>query len=209
MQILLNGLDLARRAEGDQTVGEVLAQVQDEVRAGGRIVTQVALDGEPLPAGGQRRQRLSASVDSVQRLDLTVEDPLQLKHRTLIDASSLTRQLVERAKPLSRSFRVGDEVRANNDLASFLEDMKLVLAGMDHTTREVRQDGTPMPVRNRVIESANRLLPSLDRLYQAQAGGDHVAIADEIEYDLCDQLNTWGDLLREVKASLNPLPQDQ
>jgi hypothetical protein len=162
-----------------------------------------------LPSGWQRRQRLSAPVRAVVRLDLTIEEPLTLKQRTLSDATCLTRQLVDRAKPLSRSFRIGDEAKANTDLASFLEDLKLVLAGLDHTTRDAVQDGAALPVRQHVIDSASRLLPTLDRLYKAQAGGDYVTVADEIEYDLRDQLHAWGDLLGEAQASLNPLPQGQ
>ncbi len=209
MKILLNGLDLARQAEGEQAVGDVLAELQDEVRAQGHVVTQVLLDGQPLSAGWQRRQQLSSPVRAVTRLELTIEDPLALKHRTLTDAANLTRQLVDRAKPLSRSFRIGDDVKANNDLASFLEDLKLVLAGLDHTTRDACQDGAALPVRQRIIDSASRLLPTLDRLYKAQAGGDYVAVADEIEYDLRDQLHAWDGLLHETQASLNPPSQGQ
>ncbi|HEY3295785.1 MAG TPA: hypothetical protein VGL38_10120 [bacterium] len=209
MRISLNGLELARRAENDQTVGQVLAELRSEIQAGGKIVTDVVLDGHALPDGWQRRQRLSAPVAAVRNLEITVQEPQLLKRQTLHDAASLAGRLVNQTKPLSRKFRLGDEVTANTELASFLDDLKLVLAGLDHSTRTADPAGRITPVRDRIIESANRLLPSLDRLYKAQAGGDYIAVADELEYDLCEQISGWEPLLTDAERTLDSLPQAQ
>jgi hypothetical protein len=209
MRILLNGLELARRAENDQTIGEVLAEVRAEIHAAGKIVTRIVLDGHALPDGWQRRQRLSGPVANARTLDLTVQEPGLLKLQTLRDAAELADRLVRQTKPLSKKFRFGDEVIANNELAGFLDDLKLVLAGLDHSTRNPEPAGRTTPVRDRIIESANRLLPSLDRLYKAQAGGDYIAVADELEYDLCEQIEAWEPLLTDAQRTLDTLPQAQ
>lgn len=209
MRILLNGLELARRAENDQTVGEVLAELRTEIYAAGKVVTRIVLDGHTLPDCWQRRQRLSAPVSSARTLDLTVQEPARLKRQTLRDAAVLADRLVRQTKPLSRKFRFGDEVAANNELAAFLDDLKLVLAGLDHSTRNPEPTSEVAPLRDRIIESANRLLPSLDRLYKAQTGGDYIAVADELEYDLCEQISTWEPLLADAERTFNALPQAQ
>ena len=203
MRISLNGLELARRAESDQNVGDVLAEIRSEIHASGRLITQIVLDGHALPDGWQRRQRLSAPVSNFRMLELTVQEPVALKRQTLRDAASLMEKLTQRTKPLSRKFRLGDEVTANNELADFLEDLKLVLAGLDHSTRSSEASGRTSPVRDRIIESANRLLPSLDRLYKAQAGGDYIAVADELEYDLCEQIAGWEPLMTDAERTLD------
>jgi hypothetical protein len=206
MRITLNGMELARRADGEQSVGEVLDELRLEINRGGKVVTQVRLDGRPIPAGWQRRQQLNAHVSSHQSLDLTLEDGITIKQRTLSDATELVVKLVKEAKPLGRKFRIGDEVTANNDLAAFLDDLKLIIEGLDHTTRTPKGSPENPPVRRRVMESANRLLPTLDRIYKAQAAGDYIAIADELEYDLLDQMTDWTDLLAEARRAVDTLP---
>jgi hypothetical protein len=209
MRILLNGVELARRAENNQTVGEVLEEVRSEIYAGGKIVTRIGIDGQPLAAGRARNERLAVPVSTVRALELTVEEPTLLKLRTLRDAAALAEKLAQQARPLSRKFRIGDEVTANNELAQFLGDLKLVLEGLDLSTRSPEANTGAVAVRDRILESANRLLPCLDRLYKAQAGGDYIALADELEYDLCEQISAWEPLLRDAERSLGPISQAQ
>jgi hypothetical protein len=205
MKISLNGLDLTRTAEGEQTVEQVLSELRAEIRQSGKVITQVALDGRPLVNGWQRKQRLASPVSLTQRLDLTVEEPQRLRDQTLQDTAALMERLLGQAKPLGRKFRVGDEVAANNELAAFLEDLKLVMSGLDLSTRSIPR--SPTSARQRLMDSAGRLLPTLDRIYRAQARGDYTAIADEVEYDLRDQMAGWKDVVAEARRSLDSLPQ--
>lgn len=206
MKISLNGFELARTAEGDQMVEQVLSELREEIRRSGKVITQVALDGRPLVNGWQRRQRLATPVSLAERLDLTVEEPERLRDRTLQDAAALMDRLLMQAKPLGRKFRVGDEVTANNELAAFLEDLKLIMSGLDLSTRTLG-GRSATSARQRLMDSAGQLLPTLDRIYRAQARGDYTAIADEVEYDLPDQVAGWKDVVAEARRDLDSLPQ--
>jgi hypothetical protein len=208
MKISLNGFELARVAEGDMTVEQVLSELREEIRRTGKVITQVALDGRPLLNGWQRRQRLATPVSLAERLDLTLEEPDRLRRQTLHDVAALTERLLQQTQPLGRKFRVGDEVAANNELASFFEDLKLVMSGLDLSTRPFGGQ-TATSVRQRLMDSAGQLLPTLDRIYRAQARGDYTAIADEVEYDLHDQMAGWKDMLADACRNLDSLPQAQ
>ncbi|MFZ5432832.1 MAG: hypothetical protein ACOZB3_03570 [Calditrichota bacterium] len=209
MKITLNGLELARTAHGEQTVGEILNELKDEIRRGGKIITQIVLDGRMLTSNWQRGRLLATKADDAVQLDLTIEDPVRLKRQTVYDATRLVDRLVQQSKPLGRKFRIGDEVGANNDLAAYLDDLKWILAGLDHTTRDTDNPAHDSASRQRILERVGQLLPTLDRIYKAQAAGDYIAIADEIEYDLFDQLNSWAPLLEEVQESLESLTQEK
>lgn len=209
MKILLNGLELARQAEGERTVGEVLAEVAEEVKQGGKVVTKVAVNGRVLSEDRLRHRLLSARVDDVPSLELSIDDPLHLRQQTAQDAGELIEKLVGQSKPLSRKFRIGDEVAANLELADYLEDLKWIVAGLDYSTREERAHEGESPVRRRLMDTANQLLPTLDRIYKAQAAGDCIAIADEIEYELIELLAGWSPLLGQVRQELQSLPQEK
>jgi len=209
MKISLNDHELERSAEGELTIGQVLDELKEEIRRGGKVVTQVVIDGRELPMNWQRNRLLASKVKDANRMNLLIEDAARLKRQTVQDAGQLVQKLVRQSKPLGKKFRIGDEVTANNDLASYLEDLKWILAGLDHTTRNGNGNHSSSPARDGVIEKVNRLLPTLDRIYKAQAAGDYIAIADEIEYDLYDELNSWTPLFEEVQSSLDSLPQEK
>jgi len=209
MKILLNGLELARQAEGERTVGEVLAEVAEEVKQGGKVVTRVAVNGRILTEDRLRHRLLSARVNDIPSLELTIDDPLHLRQQTIQDAGELIGKLVGQCKPLSRKFRLGDEVAANLELADYLENLKWIVAGLDYSTRAEREREGELPVRQRLMDSANQLLPTLDRIYKAQAAGDCIAIADEIEYELLELLAGWSPLLGQVRQELQSLPQEK
>jgi len=209
MKIMLNGLELARQAEGERTVGEVLAEVAEDVKRGGKVVTQVAVGGRVLTEDRQRNRLLSARVDDVQSLELKIDDPMHLRQQTIQDAEQLIEKLVGQCKPLSRKFRIGDEVSANNELADYLEDLKWIIAGLDYSTREDREKEGMISARGKLMDSAGRLLPTLDKIYKAQAAGDYIAIADEIEYDLLELLAGWTPLLGQVRQELQSLSQEK
>ena len=200
MRIMLNGVELSRQAEGNLTVGNVLGEVQAEITKGGKIATSVSLDGKPLPTGWRRRERLTSPVSSVNVMEFTVDEPSRLKQQMISDAESLLSTMEKNTATLARSFRIGDEVVANNELAQFLDELKLVVSSMDHASRTNQAD-SKNPERGEILEAANSLVPTLDRIYKAQAAGDYISIADEIEYELPEHIAKCMKILNELKNS--------
>ena len=200
MKITLNGFLLNRVADGDMTVGQVLAELKEEIRTAGKVVTGVALDGQPLPDGWQRRQRLSASVENCRQLDLLITEPATLRKQTLDHTVLMIDEMRNQTRPIARKFRVGDEYTANNELAAFLDNLKLVVTGLDHVTREL-SDTSGANARAALNTAVGDIMPALDRIYKAQAAGDYIAIADEFEYELPTQMAEWDRLLATVNAA--------
>lgn len=200
MRITLNGFELSRQANDQTPVGQVLAEIKDEIARSGNIVTEVKIDGFSLPQGWQRRRRLAEPATHFKSMDLQMSTVDMLKRATLDNAVQLIRQLENRMQPLALKFRLGDEVLANNELAILLENLKLILGGLDHVSRPDRA-AEPNQMRERIEQAANQFLPTLDRIYKAQSSGDYVAIADELEYELPDHFRTWSLLLNQLQAT--------
>ncbi len=196
MKILLNGFELPREAEGDLTIGQVLSELKTEIQQGGKVVTSARMDNIQLAEGWKARSQLSTPVSRVGQLDITIQDPDQLRSNMLNDVASLVSNMRTHAGPLAVKFRIGDEVVANNELADLLENLKLVLNGLDLMTRS-EATGMPPDFRAKVASMADRMIPTLDRVYKAQASGDYIAIADELQYELTGHLKDWQQLLKE------------
>lgn len=203
MKVTLNGYELPKHADGNRTVGEVLDQLREEITSGGKIVTAVFLDDQQLPGGWKRREELKRPVSSVDCLEITVDEPEAIRQRALTDAAVLASRLAAKAAPLAKQFRIGDEVAANNGFAEFIEELKLVVSGLDFTTRGLEGNEAAEDIRRRMMDAAGALAPHLDSIYKAQAAGDYVTVADELEYELPKQIVDWTTLLTEARRAFS------
>jgi hypothetical protein len=179
------------------TVETVLSELQSEIHRGSKVVTGVRIDGRVLLSGWQRRQQLNVPVSSVNHLELRVDEPKNATANMLADAENLLNNLIVGAEELARKFRIGDEVIANNELAEYFENLKLVASALDMASRQIAENPAGKSLRPQAEAAANSLLPLLDRIYKAQAAGDYIAIADEIEYEFPVQMAEWRELIRK------------
>lgn len=203
MRITLNGFELSKQAEGQTPVGQVLVEIKEEIIRSGRIIGEVRIDGSPLPQGWQRRKRLAQPVSMFESLELMMASPEELRRETIENTNRMCKDMSQAAKPLALNFRIGNEVSANLELASLLDNLKLVMAGLDHTSRTPEQNPQTEAIRRRVELAASQFMPALDRIYKAQSSGDYVAIADELEYELPDHLQSWTSLTADLQNAMN------
>lgn len=198
MKVLLNGLEIQSDGNGATTVGEVLDQLRTEIAEKGKVVTAIAVDGELLQDEAQR-ERVQARLQSeVENIELTVEEPKALLTKGLSDTRDFLQSLRRDFARTATAFRLGDEFKANNNLASCLDDLKLVLTGMNAASRLPGVETETESLRETLITSNTRLTPVLDSMYKAQAAGDYVTLADGLEYDLTEIADEWIGVLNHV-----------
>ena len=198
MKVLLNGLEIQGDGNGATTVGEVLDQLRTEIAENGKVVTAIAVDGELLQDEAQR-ERVHARLQSeVENIELTVEEPKALLTKGLSDTRDFLQSLRRDFTKTATAFRLGDEFTANNNLASCLDDLKLVLTGMNAASRLPGVETETESLRETLIASNTRLTPVLDSMYKAQAAGDYVTLADGLEYDLTEIADEWIGVLNHV-----------
>ena len=203
MKISLNGLDLPKTAEGPLTVKEVLKELQAEIHASGKLLLKAVLDGVPLPDNWDQDYRANTPVDLAKHLELVIDEPKHAAQQLLKDSCALIEKLTLKTGELAKKFRVGNEIVANNELVEFLDELKLVINTLDITTRKADKDPDCLKIRSDMEASASELAPTLDRIYHAQSSGDTITIADEIQYELPNQMSRWKDLLSETSRVMN------
>jgi hypothetical protein len=202
MKISLNGLELKRIAEGPLTVKDILHDLQTEIHASNKLILKAILDGNPLAPDWERDYRIHTPAASVRHLELIIDEPRHLARQLLKDSRLMIERLSAKTGGLALKFRVGSDVVANNELVEFLDELKLVVSGLDMTTRQSSTIPKLLKVRTQVEATASKLVPALDRVYHAQAAGDTIALADEIQYELPQLMNHWRDLIAETARVL-------
>jgi hypothetical protein len=202
MKISLNGLELKRVAVGPLTVRDILQELQTEIHASNKLLLKAVLDGDPLAPKWEEDYRIHTPVASARHLELIIDEPRHLARQLLKDSGILIERLSAKTGGLAQKFRIGSDVVANNELVEFLDELKLVVSGLDMTTRHSSKLPKLSMVRTQVEATALKLVPTLDRVYQAQAAGDTISLADEIQYELPKLMNRWRELIAETARVL-------
>lgn len=198
MKVLLNGLEIRGGDTELPTVGEILDQLRSEIGEKGKVVTAIAVDGELLQDDPQREKVEGRPPSEVERIELTVEEPKSLLAKGLSDTRDFLQSLRGDLTKTATAFRLGDEFTANNNFAGCLDDLKLVLTGMNAAARLPGVEAETAPLRQTLISSNTRLVPMLDTMYKAQAACDYVTLADGIEYDLTEIADEWIGVLNHI-----------
>ena len=198
MKVLLNGLEIQGDGDEQATVGEVLDQLRTEITEKGKVITAIAVDGEVLQDEPQRKKVQARLQSEVECIELTVENPKDLLAKGLSDTCDFLQNLRRDFTRAATAFRLGDEFSANNDLVSCLDDLKLVLTGMNAASRLPGVEEETESLRETLISSNTRLAPILDTMYKAQAAGDYVTLADGLEYDMTEIADEWIGVLNHV-----------
>ncbi|MCB9358047.1 MAG: hypothetical protein H6506_04355 [Calditrichaeota bacterium] len=181
MKVYLNGLALEREAEGSAEVGQVLNELQTEIREGGKVLLTAAIDGVQIENGFRRRRQLATPVSNIERLDLTIQNSEVVAEQILQDSLQVLQQVQQEAAPLATGFRIGNEYDSNQRLADMMERLKLALQGASLVLSRSNTSANSFAQLN---QAGHRLMPVVDRILTAQASGNYVAIADELEYEM-------------------------
>ncbi len=206
MKIYLNGHALAREADGPMEVGQVLSELQAEIREGGKVMLNAAIDNVPIEYGFRRRRQLATPVNKVERLDLVIQEREAVAEQILNDSLQVLCDVQKEVGPLSTSFRMGDEYDSNQTLADVLERLKLSLNG---AALVLQRSGTDPAVFSQLNETGHRLMPVVDRILAAQAAGNYVALADELEYEMPAVLRECYITLLGLSQAVRKGPESQ
>ncbi|MBM3324221.1 MAG: hypothetical protein FJY66_00985, partial [Calditrichaeota bacterium] len=135
MKVYLNGHELEGEGSGSATVGQALDELREEISKAGKLITAIAVDGEPLQGEPGRERACARLQNEVERLELTVEEPKALLANGLASTRDFLQSLRRDLTKTATAFRLGDEVTANDNLAQCLDDLKLVITGMNAASR--------------------------------------------------------------------------
>jgi hypothetical protein len=202
MKIFLNGLELDGNGQVASTVGEALDQLREEITTAGKLVTSIAVDGKLLRTEPEKERIRTKLQTEVDRIELTVEEPKSLLQNGLMSTRDFLQSLRRDLTKTATAFRLGDELSANDDLAHCLDDLKLVITGMNAASRLPGVETETESLREAIGAANSRLLPVLDTMYKAQAAGDYVSLADGLEYDLTEIADEWLGTLNHALHNL-------
>lgn len=174
-----------------QTWADLLTELDRDLDARGRVLTEVQFDGVDDPTY-RDADALSRRLTAVARIDATTGTPGDLLRDCLLEAAATVAALSGESAQAADQFRAGRADDAHARLAHIAAELGQLLVlvrtlqgplGIDLTCHD---DSSSSADTN-----LGRFGDLVDALVAAQGGGDHYTVADILEDDLMPFLRGW------------------
>ena len=179
------------------TLGQALAEARTHLGDSGRVIVEVRVDGQTVP-----EQELSDRHDAQiagEEVHLITADPRELARQALSDLSRALQANADKQRHAAALLRDDqapqalDEVRESLNVWSqaqqaILQSAQLLSLPLD----DWQVDGRSIP---QIVEE---LAEQLRAVREQLIATDWVGLADSMEYELVDSIETWTRMVEEV-----------
>ncbi len=174
-----------------QTWADVLTDLDAQLDARGRVLTEVQFDGVGEPTYREPHV-LARRLSTLERIDVATTTPEALLTDCLRESAGSVNHLRAESMRTAGLFRLPDVAPASERLAwiaSELGQLMVLVRTLQGPLGIVTAD--PDGDSGAEVRELARFGALLESLLDAQRTGDHYAIADILEYDLTPFLQAW------------------
>jgi hypothetical protein len=177
-----------------KTLGEVVSELEKKVKAQGRVVCTISVNGMRLNETDE--QRLAAtSVAELKNIEFETEDPAELMRSTLHSQAQMAAEISRVSLLAAEAFRRLDLNPAQNLLISLLDGCRWFTDGLV-ALKSAPSGLLKFPFdENQWSLAESEFRRVVSEILAAVERRDYVLIADLLEYDLGNSLDRWRALL--------------
>lgn len=202
----LDGEPLALKG-APETLGDLLAAVDEICARRARIVTALRLDGAEEPAFREPHV-VTRHLTTVETVDVESGTASQLALECLSEAGHALRSLADAACDVAAQLRGGDASVAVSNLNAIRQGIATVLTITGAASLGVGIDLTLYPTdRGTLNASAERALRDLEAIVTAQVAADWTLVAGKLDPDLACSLEQWSDVCGAIDIAAHPRPE--
>lgn len=195
MKIFVDGQELECVIENEETIGEVLGNIENYCMKNNSTVTTVTLDGDVIPAN-KLDDVFTRSISDVEKVELFTINGEEVKQK-LIKLGFEFVNLAEKLTNISLLLNEGKEGEALSIIQEFsimLKDLYMLyslfnIAGLDYDF--MFGDKTIASYKNEFSELLNNIIEAFEQK-------DTVAISDITEYELSPLVLALGNGLKQL-----------
>jgi len=195
--VKISSAELAAEYANCQTLGEVVVELEKKMRAQGRVVCNISVNGMRLSEADEHRLG-GTSLHELRHVELEIEEPRELVLSTLHSQIQLSGELQRLSLSAAETFRGLDLNPAQAVLISLLDGCRWFTDGL------VALKSAPSslielpfaPSQWDLSEAEFRRVMS--EILAAVERRDYILLADLLEYDLGNALDRWRGLLTQI-----------
>lgn len=198
-QLFFERQDLVERFGEQTTLGEIFSHIENDLKQLSEVVCQFKVNGLALDEQGEKRLADSA-LSELETLEVTSQKPRDILSDVLANWVKQIPALLERNDELASEIRFKGVEGQLKSLVELIDQCQLLvdsIISIDSVFPELRQ------VQSDNWKQAQRLMASgIGEALQAFQKKDFNWLADILEYDLGHSLQTWMELLENMRQDL-------
>lgn len=178
-------------------VGNVISILNREFAESGKVVSSLRVNGEEF-FGDEEELGYGADVSS---LEITTDTPANLAVKALVSGQEYIEDLRDFLLKTVDLFRTGDETRGKEYFVESVQGLQWLVRMVGYIGQILRLDFDRITHESctlgQIVQHLNQICADI---LGAQEKGDHVLLADLLEYELAPQIAQWREIFAMLKA---------
>lgn len=198
MKVIIDGFENLVFPEEDETLGELLVQLEEWIKNNRRVIVKIKLEGKPL-SEKERRVLFNRKVNEFEVLELFTANPWQWAIDSLEEIKVYLPEISSKMEKVSFFIQQGNYKKALSLLERYIglwdeinETLRKIgnIFGLDYTRIFLNEKKTSWRMRE--------LLEYLEEAKRAIQENDLLALADILEYELAPRIKDERELVEEI-----------
>jgi molybdopterin converting factor small subunit len=205
MQVFVDDKPIDEEGIEGSTLGDALRHVQSNLPAPHKIVAGVLCDGELIPAQDMiaSLEKPLAEIDRVDVITSTKEDlviDVMTHASTTLDESETTSQRV------AQLLTEGKSAAARQALGDCIRTWQQIHDAVAQSLSILRLDPETIMIRDELlIDAIGKPRDVLLQIKDALVAGDEVVLADILQYEFADVVQTWHAIIARLRREAEDL----
>ena len=199
MDLYLDGAPLADAVSSTSTLEEALRQVQTSRCRPRQLVVGVRCDGKDVPAQ-DLTSFLRRPVSSFGRLEVFTSTKEQLVLGAMSNASTSLQETEQACRRIAEQLIQGQSAEAIRSLADCLRVWQQIHDAVGKSLQMLELDAQQMMINDTpVVDVIGKPKDILVQVKQALQSGDHILLADLLQYEFGDVIDQWFSLIARLR----------
>ncbi|MFC1809295.1 hypothetical protein ACFL3D_04160 [Candidatus Omnitrophota bacterium] len=199
MQIFANKQLIPFEIKHEKTIGEIIDSLLLLTNQVNKVIIDIKVDGASVSLA-ERDTFQNTSLEGIEKIDLLIENKLQLVLYALQEAESHLPKFSVNLSEISELLMAGQKHKAMALFGDALVTWRKVINYLKTVALSYQLDFNKIMFGEKTIEEKNyELLHVLQEIKKAMEKEDIVSLGDLIEYELIEKVNEQGKIIEELK----------
>jgi len=200
MQIFANKQLIPFELKAEKNLGDLVDSLLLLTNQVNKVIIDIKVDGQQISLG-ERDALQQKTLDSIEKVELMIENKLQLVLYALSEAKSLLPQFSSNLSEVSELLMAGQKHKAMAIFGDSLVTWRKVINYLKTAALSYQLNFNKIMLGEKTIEEKNyELLHVLQEIKKAMEKEDIVSLGDLIEYELIDKVNEQTKIIEELET---------
>ena len=196
---ILNRAELEKTHFDCENLKDLMASIEDLMQTRGEVVCQYVVNGMALQEADEKRLS-ETRIEEIETIEVKSEQPTALLFEILKNWELEIPRIIEQTDALAGSIRLRGPDGQYTAFVNLIDSCQFLIESLVSMDSVIETD--PYMPREGWLASEKEMASAIGLALESFEKKDHAMLADTLEYDLANSLQSWFDLLKGLNANL-------